>query len=85
MRLRAKAVEALVESVRQAMPRSVRYRSISGAIDVEQRPDDAIAGDRPDAGQPGGPRAAQETEKDGFGLIGAGVAGGHPVDGAGLR
>ena len=56
-----------------------------GAIDFDQRPDNAVAGDRADAGQPGAPGAAQETEEHGLGLIGAGMAGGDAVDGSGLR
>ena len=51
-----------------------------GAVDLDQRPDNALGRDRPNAGQAGGPGAAQETEEDGFGLVGAGVAGGDALD-----
>ena len=56
-----------------------------GALHLDQRPDNALGRDRPDAGQPGGPGAAQKTEQDGFGLVRAGVAQCHALDRAGRR
>jgi hypothetical protein len=69
-----------VESSRQAMPRSSRNcRTSERSISISGRtmPSDV---DGPNAGQAGGPGAAQETKEDGFGLIGASVAGGHAID-----
>ncbi len=68
-----------------------RYRARAGiarspgAIDFEQRAHDASSCDRADAGQSGGPGAAQETEEHGFGLIGAGMAGGDAIHGSASR
>ena len=50
------------------------------AIDVEERADDAVGGDWTDAGKPGGSGASQESEQDGFGLVGTGVAEGNAVE-----
>lgn len=54
------------------------------AAEAEQGPDDAFAGDGPDAAETGGSGATQKAGEDRFGLVVNGVAGGDSVALSGL-
>lgn len=56
-----------------------------GAVEGEEGADQAVGGNGPDTGQPGGSGAAKKAEEHGFGLVGAGVAEGDAVQAAGLE
>jgi hypothetical protein len=45
-----------------------------GALDVDERADDAVGSDGTDGSQPGGSAAAKKAKEDGFRLVGAGVS-----------
>lgn len=51
-----------------------------GAVEVDERTDQAIGGHRADCRQARGAGPTEETEQNRFGLIGAGVAGGDAVE-----